>query len=127
MNIRPTEMPGFNVVGRQTGTIEDLANRAFVTTCEPDVPPSGTESYCRGLRCTNYGSLASPSEDGWFLSGFYLFYHLLSATSQLWLTCEDPEELVKKYKEYAHGDSTGERRIMLDEQCLPKIKQTGNL
>jgi hypothetical protein len=65
-------------------------------------------------------------------SDFYLFHHLLSPTdvatsSQVWLTCEDPQDLVRKYAEYAHGDSRGEPRIVLDQDTLPRITQAGNL
>lgn len=48
--------------------------------------------------------------------------------SQIWLTCEEPEELVKKYREYVfpHGDPGKKRRVVLDEDTLPRIKQEGN-
>jgi hypothetical protein len=48
----------------------------------------------------------------------------VATSSRGWLTCEDPEQPVKKYTEYAHGDSKGERRIVLDQHILPKA---GNL
>jgi hypothetical protein len=94
------EIPGFNIVGHQPGRgshiYNDMYAWMYLTT---------KMSYCRDLR-SNYDGLASPSEDDWFLSDFYLFHCLLSATSpqlQLWLTaCEGPEEPVKKYKQHTN-------------------------
>lgn len=47
--------------------------------------------------------------------------------SQLWLTSEDPQVLVSKYKEYVHGDSKKERRIVLDQQQMPSVLGSNNL
>lgn len=33
----------------------------------------------------------------------------VATSSRVWLTCEDPEQLLKKYTEYAHGDSKGDK------------------
>lgn len=87
------------------------------------------------------------------LSDFYLFHHLLhpvcmcevpnlsmlvdpltfvitldtQSSDQVWLTCESPEDLVEKYKEYAHGNLKKGRRVVLDETLLPEIKDAGNI
>ncbi|KAI4182248.1 MAG: hypothetical protein L6R41_006093 [Letrouitia leprolyta] len=93
---------------------------------------------------------ASPSEDGWMVSDFYLWKHVLRGMgkSQQWLTCEDPSQLLQKYgrsdkwvktdqkpiggakneqvswKEgYIHGDPFEERVIVLNQSLLPTAKQ----
>ncbi|KAK2792450.1 hypothetical protein FQN52_003385 [Onygenales sp. PD_12] len=110
---------------------EGLANNmAFRTSCPPDVPPKSRIVAVCGI--TDYNGLASPSEDGWFLSDFYLFYHLLSPPSikteaQFWLTTESPDDLVEKYGEYAHGDPRGERKVVLEKDIIERIRQSGNL
>ncbi|KAK2753836.1 hypothetical protein FQN55_000200 [Onygenales sp. PD_40] len=110
---------------------EGLANNmAFRTSCPPDVPPKSRIVAVCGI--TDYNGLASPSEDGWFLSDFYLFYHLLSPPSieteaQFWLTTESPAYLVEKYGEYAHGDPRGERKVVLEKDTIEQIRQSGNL
>ena len=68
-----------------------------------------------------------PQLDGWFFSDFYLFHHIFSGmgANQLWLTCEDPDVLVAKYGEYAHGDAT-DHRVVLDKSILPQKKAANN-
>ncbi|KAL2829269.1 hypothetical protein BDW59DRAFT_142411 [Aspergillus cavernicola] len=128
--IRPAEFSDFHVIGRQTGTKQELVGREFLTHCPPDLPPRHRVLALLGT--TDIGDDASPSEDGWFMSDFYLFHYLLSPAfprppNQIWLTCEDPETLVAKYHEYLHGDSKGDRRAVLDSQRLPDILEAGNL
>ena len=64
----------------------------------------------------DYKNAAAPQEDGWLLSDFYLFHHLLDGVcqTQVWYTCLDPHLLIEKYKEYAHGNPYQERRVVLD-------------
>ncbi|KAJ5225942.1 hypothetical protein N7468_007167 [Penicillium chermesinum] len=131
--IRPAEFPDFNVIGRQNGTKGELDGREFLTHSPPDLPPR--HRILALLGTTDINDQASPKEDGWFVSDFYLFHYLLApafpqlppAPNQIWLTCEDPERLVSKYKEYLHGDSQGDRRAVLDSQRLAGIYQAGNL
>ncbi|KXG45270.1 uncharacterized protein PGRI_041830 [Penicillium griseofulvum] len=113
-----------------TGTKEDLAGREFLTHCPPDLPPR--HRIVALLGTTDLNDACQPSEDGWFVSDFYLFHYLLAPRfprppNQFWLTCEDPSILIQKYGEYLHGDSTGDRRIVLDAQLLPDILAAGNL
>jgi hypothetical protein len=134
-----------------TGTKEDVAGREFLTHCPPDLPPR--HRIVALLGTTDLNDACRPSEDGWFVSDFYLFHYLLApqfprrkyfivllatyhlptnrlsllAPNQFWLTCEDPSILVQKYGEYLHGDSTGDRRTVLDAQMLPDILAAGNL
>ncbi len=88
---------------------------------------------------------ASPRNDGWMVSDFYLWKNILKGMgkSQTWITCEDPNVLVEKYASgersvpidpptfdgntqqaswregYLHGDPFEERVIALDEKTLP--------
>jgi len=62
---------------------------------------------------TDIRGLASPEIDGWFVSDFYLFNHLLRkapVANQTWLTSCEPKDLVKEYTRYAHGNPFRERR-----------------
>lgn len=89
---------------------------------------------------------ASPVQDGWFLSDFYLFHHLFrglgehitrkyslhmltlsTGAIQLWITSESPSTLVDRYGEYRHGDPEGERRVVLNRALLPDIENAGNM
>ncbi|KAI4145497.1 MAG: hypothetical protein L6R39_003789 [Caloplaca ligustica] len=88
--------------------------------------------------------LASPAEDGWMVSDFYLWKHVLKGMgkTQQWLTCERPADLLARYgkvdkkiktadseeqvswKEgYVHGDPFEERRVVLDDSLLPAVEQ----
>jgi hypothetical protein len=122
--------PSFRAVGRTTGTTADLGSITLPTSCPPDIPPRSRIVAVCGV--TDFGDQASPKVDGWFLSDFYLFYHLLSpklvgSTKQIWLTSEEPSYLVSKYTEYAHGDPKQDRRVVLDQGVLEKIQQAGNI
>ncbi|KAI9775945.1 MAG: hypothetical protein M1816_005657 [Peltula sp. TS41687] len=91
----------------------------FVSQTLPDISP---KSHIIGLvGTTDFEDAASPSEDGWFLSDFYLFNHLFKGlgSSRAWLTCLDPEFLIRKYTEYAHGNSYHTRRIVLSRDQQP--------
>jgi hypothetical protein len=74
--IRPDAFPDFFTMGRRSGTRQDLAGREFLTHCPPDLPPR--HRILALLGTTDKDDLASPSEDGWFISDFYLFHYLLS-------------------------------------------------
>lgn len=127
--ITPESISGFNAVGRTTGMMDDLRGLSFPTACPPDVGPRTRIVAICGI--TDENNFADPAKHGWFLSDFYLFHYLFSRVhgptpSQIWMTSENPEDLVLKYKEYAHGPR-GERRIVLDEDMLPVIQQSGTL
>ena len=74
--IRPGQFPDFHAVGRRTGTEADLAGQEFLTHCPPDLPPR--HRIVALLGTTDDQGEASPTKDGWFVSDFYLFHHLLS-------------------------------------------------
>jgi hypothetical protein len=74
--ICPNSIPRFDAVGRKTVTRADLAEMEFITHCPPDVPPKSRILGLCGI--TDWKNLASPQDDGWLFSDFYLFHHLLS-------------------------------------------------
>lgn len=138
---------GFMPVDRVRGKKEALADMAFKISCPPDVPARSRVVAVCGV--TDDDNEASPSNDGWFFSDFYLFHHLMSpmrqtpnssvivtrtniiadirTEAQFWLTTEAPEKLVEKYGEYAHGDPRKERKVVLDKHTLEPIKLAGNI
>ncbi|KAL4778857.1 hypothetical protein BJX76DRAFT_121125 [Aspergillus varians] len=113
--------------GREPGA----ETREFLSFCPPDIQPKTRIIALCGAN--DWHDNASPQEDGWFFSDFYLFHHLLEDTdtlrssNQLWLTCVDPKTLVSKYKEYAHGSRSGDRRVVLDETLLDGIEASNNI
>ena len=66
--------------------------------------------------------LASPGQDGWFVSDFYAFKHILkdAGLSQKWITCDSPYALVKRYGNYVQGSPFYERKVVLSETELKK-------
>ncbi|KAI9783916.1 MAG: hypothetical protein M1816_001126 [Peltula sp. TS41687] len=91
----------------------------FISRTLPDISP---RSHIIGLLgTTDCDNLAAPGEDGWFLSDFYLFNYLLQGlgVSRAWFTCLEPDFLIEKYSEYAHGDPYHTRRIVLDRNQRP--------
>lgn len=129
--IAPESIPGIYSVGSTPKATKDLNNGvSFATVCLPDIGPRTRLIAVCGI--TDDRGQASPMEDGWLFSNFHLFHYLFShlrgpTSSQIWMTSEDPEDLVQKYGEYAHGDPKGEQRVVLDKNMLPGIKQSGNL
>ncbi|KAL1964442.1 hypothetical protein VTN77DRAFT_7000 [Rasamsonia byssochlamydoides] len=110
-----------------SGLMTDLADMEFVTHCPPDVQPRTRIIGLCGI--TDFQDQASPQHDGWFISDFYLFHHLLSPARKAPQPFDKryPNDLVKKYHEYAHGNPLQERRVVLDEDTLPQIQNSGNL
>ena len=46
-----------------------------------------------------------------------------TAKGQYWLTCVHSYNLIKEYKEYAHGDPmSDDRRIVLDQTMMEELK-----
>ncbi|KAI9861256.1 MAG: hypothetical protein M1813_005429 [Trichoglossum hirsutum] len=125
--VRPADFGGY---GKQTGLAEmkgGLRDKEFRSYCPPDVQPSSRIIAVCGIN--DFGDAASPAKDGWFISDFYLFHHLFRGlgANQIWLTCLSPGGLVEKYREYAHGNRLGERRIVLDRMMLSGVLSTGNI
>jgi hypothetical protein len=100
----------------------------FAASCPPDVSPKTRIVAVCGI--TNIGVNASPALDGWFLSDFWMFNHLLRSApvaNQIWLTCCSPKLLVDQYGRYAHGNPFQERRVVLEERLLDTIQAAGTL
>lgn len=123
------------VVGGVYKTKDDVTENqcitgpTFLSSCTlPDIQPNTKIIGVCGITDLNDSGepgsigLASPKLDGWFYSDFLLFHHLLEgvAPDQTWLAPTYPYTLVKKYKEYVHGDprKPGTRRVVLDESML---------
>lgn len=107
---------------------EKLIGVEFPAHCMPDVSVRTRVIAVCGI--TDIKGLASPSKDGWFLSDFYLFNHLLrkaQVANQTWFTSCDPKYLVKQYTRYTHGNSFHERRVVLEERLLEEIYAPGSL
>ncbi len=117
--VEPAKLGGF---GKDFAQEQDgLRGRVFASMCPPDISPGTRIVAVCGPN--DYMDNASPDNDGWIFSDFYLFHHLFRDTSpnQVWLTCVDPETMVKKYGEYAHGSPNRERRVVLDDSMLFKL------
>ncbi|KAL4926766.1 uncharacterized protein BDV17DRAFT_293117 [Aspergillus undulatus] len=120
-------------VDRKAEAAVEYTDLAFVTSRPPDVPVRNRIVAVCGIFDADRGDqAASPQDDGFFFSDFYLFYHLLHpvnthSMSQIWLTAESPEGLVEEYGELAHENPRGERRVVLDSALLPGIANTGNI
>lgn len=69
---------------------------------------------------------ATPQCDGWFLSDFFAFWHLLHGMtiSQTWLHCLDLEQLIQTHERYLHGDPHIERKVVLDADILANAQQS---
>ncbi|KAI4621913.1 hypothetical protein J4E80_004287 [Alternaria sp. BMP 0032] len=66
--------------------------------------------------------IASPKADGWFLSDFYAWKHVLkgAGSSQKWLTAVDPRDLVERYEEFIHGSEHYDRKVVLSQTEIEK-------
>ena len=118
--MEPARHRGF---GQDPTRPQGLLDHSFNSRC----PPVVTRDTIIVAVCgpNDHQGNASPLEDGWFFSDFYLFHHLFrdTATKQYWLTCVKPQDLVKRYKEFAHGDPrSGDRRIVLDKTFSKEIQ-----
>jgi len=94
----------------------------------PDVQPNthiiglcGVNDYLYPQLGQNGKHACDPTIDGWMISDFYLLHHLFRGVgrSQAWFTCLDPVDLIRRYGEFAHGNSYGPRRVVLDEHQVP--------
>ncbi|KAK2766517.1 hypothetical protein FQN53_006686 [Emmonsiellopsis sp. PD_33] len=100
----------------------------YLSFCPPDIQPRTRIIALCGPN--DWQNNASPQEDGWFFSDFFLFHHLLkdsNVANQLWLTCVDPKMLVSKYTEYIHASLDGDRRVVLDAKVLEGVEASKNI
>jgi hypothetical protein len=101
---------------------------SFELNCPPDVSFNtrilavcGTHD---AIHPRTQQSIYDPNEDSWFLSDFYLFYHLFKHATphQKWLTAIDPAKAVARYGEYAHGNSDGDKVVVLDQHLVTETQ-----
>lgn len=100
-----------------------LDDRIFNSRCPPVVTPETIIVAVCGPN--DWSGNAGPGADGWFFSDSFLFHHLYCgiAKQQYWMTCENPEDLIKKYSKFAYGDArTDDRRIVLDVSMKDDVK-----
>ena len=101
-----------------------LLGRKFLSRCPPIVTPETIVIAVCGP--TDAGSNASPLNNGWFVSDFFLYHHLFrnTAKEQHWMMCAKPADLIQKYHQYAHGDprSATNRRVVLDKSMLEDVE-----
>ncbi|KAL8927113.1 MAG: hypothetical protein Q9172_001535 [Xanthocarpia lactea] len=110
----------------KTGVLKDKLAMAFSTSKGKERREA---KRLEKQEVTGKEGLASPQKCGWFFSDFYLFHHLFQGigANQIWMTCESPDRLVKRYGAYAHGEATGDHRIVLDKTLLQQVNKFSNL
>ena len=107
------------------GVIKDSSkiDKTFISHTMPDVAHNTRVIAVCGILEKD----ASPVNDGWFLSDFYLFNHLLrgEGSEQSWLSVKgtEPSTLMKKFGKqfppgYLHGDPTQTRKVVLSRELV---------
>ncbi|MCJ1407088.1 hypothetical protein MMC19_001158 [Ptychographa xylographoides] len=118
--VEPAKYGGYGQVKNEL--FGGLKGCAYPSLC----PPSVTNNTIIVAVCgpNDFKDNASPTNDGWFFSDFFLFYHLLKGTAskQIWMTCVKPEILVNKYKEYVHGNPRLIRKVVLDAEMVAETQ-----
>ena len=69
---------------------------------------------------------AAPNADGWLVSDFLAFWHLLHGMTdkQSWFHALDLEALIKAHTEYLHGNPYKARKVVLNDK-IPEHVQSG--
>ncbi|MCJ1246590.1 hypothetical protein MMC30_003799 [Trapelia coarctata] len=113
--IQPAQYGGYGQDAKQI--YGGLEGREFNSRCPPEVTKDSVIIAVLGPN--DWNSNASPQQDGFFISDFYMFHHLFreTAKTQHWLSCMKPQQLVAKYSEYAHGN-----KIVLDKALLGEVQ-----
>lgn len=83
-------------------------------------PPDITEKTRIVGVCGALHEDAHPKADGWFVSDYFAFWHLLSGTTehQTWMHCLDLKTLIAENTRYLHGNPYKERKVVLDAEIL---------
>jgi hypothetical protein len=79
--VKPVDFGGY---GQQTGPAGGLKDKEFRSFCPPDVQPYSRIIAVCGVN--DFEGAASPIEDGWFISDFYLFHHLFRGLGEFWFS-----------------------------------------
>ncbi|KAL8668278.1 MAG: hypothetical protein Q9168_007089 [Polycauliona sp. 1 TL-2023] len=90
----------------------------------PDITPNTRIVAVCGIKPVEAG----PSDDGWFLTDFFAFHHLLSGLTkhQIWLHCLDLHELVQQHRTYLHGSPWKTRKVVMDHKIINGAKDLAN-
>ena len=90
----------------------------FVTHTIPDITPKTRIIAVLGIEQKNAG----PGDDGWFLSDFFAFWHVLNGftSNQTWLHGLKLDELIKQHQRYLHGSPFKTRKVVLDAAILDR-------
>ncbi|KAL8880341.1 MAG: hypothetical protein Q9198_002230 [Flavoplaca austrocitrina] len=85
-------------------------------------PPDVTNNTRVVAICGIKQAEADPTDDGWFLSDFFAFHHLLTGLTknQVWLHCLDLKQLVAKYRPYLHGSPFRTRKVVMDNDIIDR-------
>ncbi|KAL1600713.1 hypothetical protein SLS60_007101 [Paraconiothyrium brasiliense] len=115
LNLGPSGPKGREYKGMGTKTIDpamfsarlfpgDIDNTRVLAVC--GIPPEDSH----------------PAEDGWFLSDFFAFKHVLSGLgkSQTWMTCVSPKNLVQEHNVFLHGNPYQDRKVVLNQDMVRK-------
>ena len=112
---------------------KDFASKEYATRMRPAQTPN-TKIQVIAVAAPMDGNEA-PDEDGWFLSDFYLFHHLLFPLltdngtqsspqwNQIWMTAIAPETLIERHGQYTHGQAS-DCRVVLDRRILDNLSNT---
>lgn len=102
------------------------------TRLPPDVTPATRIISILGLTeppsSSSGNEIASPSEsdgDGWMVSDFYLWMHVLDGMgkAQEWITSLELRYLMETATEFLHGDSFEDRAVVLDGGLIPLVRE----
>ena len=71
---------------------------------------------------------AQPDEDGWLVSDFLAFWHLLHGLTdkQSWFHALDLKALVDTHEQYLHGNPYKSRKVVLDKDILERVQSGPN-
>lgn len=103
------------------GHLREAGNKSktfeiFTTHTPPDVTKNTRIIGVLGILQDD----AAPHQNGWLLSDFIAFHHLLRkcTKSQKWLYCLDLGTLIDDHTRYLHGSPSLERKVVLDYERL---------
>ncbi|KAL8938601.1 MAG: hypothetical protein Q9211_003126 [Gyalolechia sp. 1 TL-2023] len=107
------------------GVLRDAANEAvtfatFGTHTPPDIPVNTRIVAVLGIT----QEYINPEKDGWFLSDFLAFWHILQGVTanQSWYHCLDLDQVVQSHTRYLHGNPYKKRKVVLDGRILNEMK-----
>lgn len=71
---------------------------------------------------------AQPNQDGWLVSDFLAFWHLLRGLTdkQSWFHALDLKALVDTHEQYLHGNPYKSRKVVLDKDILERVQRGPN-